>query len=268
MKDDDDVKELLGRALGQEPPLGIDRDEVFRQGRKRLRRRRFFEAGSVVAAVVVAAVGAATLTDLADRDEDRMPPAASSTAYAPPGPGLPLPPSSKVPVGPPSSIETSEPGLTAQSLTTQLYASGLLPPEAIAAMPGSRLPPQFQQQGETYVWEADITPGGETGGSIQITVDRTSAPWASCDMIPHSYGRCDVRGNRDAQVALSHWLGADGDRRTFAVAVSADGIRVAAMASNITERDLRNGKQPPDTDPVLSDQELCVLVTKAGLGVG
>ena len=49
-RDNDDVKDLLGRALAEEPPLRIDRDEVFRQGRRKLRSRRCFEAGSVVAA--------------------------------------------------------------------------------------------------------------------------------------------------------------------------------------------------------------------------
>ena len=29
MSDDEDVKNLLSKAFGQEPPLGIDRDEVL-----------------------------------------------------------------------------------------------------------------------------------------------------------------------------------------------------------------------------------------------
>lgn len=56
-----DIKDLLGAAIGDEPPLGIDRDAVFEDGRKRLWRRRAWQSGAVAAAVVVAAVGAATL---------------------------------------------------------------------------------------------------------------------------------------------------------------------------------------------------------------
>ena len=63
---DEDVKELLGRALAGEPPLTLDRDEVFRDGRRRLRNRRLFSSGGVAAGVVAAAVGAVLLTGLID----------------------------------------------------------------------------------------------------------------------------------------------------------------------------------------------------------
>ncbi|MBC6446691.1 hypothetical protein [Actinokineospora xionganensis] len=57
----DEVKALLGRALDGEPPLDLDRDAIFADGRARLRRRRSIAIGGAAMAVVVAVVGTSAL---------------------------------------------------------------------------------------------------------------------------------------------------------------------------------------------------------------
>jgi hypothetical protein len=272
----DDVKNLLSRALGQEPPLRIDRDEVIQQGRKRLRRRRMFEAGSVVAAVMVVAVGAATLTNLADSDPQRMPPAASRTQSAPPGPELPLPAPSSGPPGttgslprPPSSeTQLSPVSLNAEQLTSLLYSSDVVTRKDV--LPQSNAPdgvPGFQQQAGSYVYRADLVRAGYSG-SLEVTVDYFPGAVTDCAALPPMFGDCEIRGQGNFPIAISEWRGKDGERRTFAFTVRSDGTRVAAVASNITISDRDAGRKPKDVPPVLTTDELSGLVVKVGIDAG
>jgi hypothetical protein len=276
----DDVKNLLSRALGQEPPLRIDRDEVIQQGRKRLRRRRMFEAGGVVAAVMVVAVGAATLTNL-DNTDQQMPPAASRTQSAPPGPALPLPQATTTTTtkspgatsgSPPSAptqlpIPASFPG--AGVLTTSLYNSGVVTSKDVRSLSGpSNNIPGFQREGNTFVYQADVYRSPADEGSLQITVDFTTDTRASCGSVPTGYGECTIMGSGGLPVTVTQWRGTDGERRVLAVTVLGDGTRLAAIASNISGGERNLGKQPDDTPSVLSGDELANMIVKVSFGAG
>jgi len=267
MSDDEDVKNLLSKAFGQEPPLGIDRDEVLAQGRKRLRRKRFFEAGSVVALVVVAAVGAATLTRLADTPDTKLPPAASSTQQAPPGPDLPV----TSPPFPPSAHTTTNTRLptsvtvTQQQLTAMLYAVGVFTEKEAQPLPGHSDLPGFQKMGEAYFYEADVQ-RGSTRGYVQIMVDPGRGGTVTCDTVPRPYGGCQIRTDKNTSVTVSNYQYSTGQRSVRAEGVSPTGARVVASADNLTARERDAHLPPPDAPPVLSENELVILVTKAGFG--
>lgn len=268
MSEEEDVKELLGRAFGQEPPLGIDRDQVLHQGRKRLRRRRVFEAGSVVAAVVIAAVGAATLTNLTDTEQDRIPPAASTTYPAPPGPDLPLTSGESPPVQSPTSVvlppHLSE-GDTAQKLTQMLYNSGVLDGEQLRPPPGDAGAPQFVLYGQQYILVADlIRPKLDLAGSLKVTVDFAPGVDAKCSDVPKPYLRCKER-RADANLITVASMRDENGKRNYASTVARSGVRVTVLATNQTYANETTGVEPSG-QPVLTEDELCVLVSKVGLG--
>jgi len=259
----DDVKDLLGRAFGDEPPLRLDRDEVIERGRRRLRRKRTFEAGGVVAAVVVAAVGAAMLTSVSGSEPERLPPAASSTYQAPPGPSLPVTTHIKAP---PSSVTPT--GLSAARLTNAFYAAGVLAAKEIQPLPGQTDAPRFRLTGGQYVFQGDAYQSGRqglvqviVGHSVDVTIDveecATTVPRAS---------DCSVRGRNSGKIVVAHFEDTDGERRTTASAVLADGLRIYAVASNRTAPSMGASAPPNGARVVLSDDELCTLVAKVAAG--
>lgn len=272
----DDVRDLLGKAFGQEPPLRIDRDEVIQQGRKRLRRRRVFEASSVVAAVLVVAVGAVTLTNLAGSEQQKkMPPAASSTGVAPPGPVLPLPETSapasetmtKAPTAPPlTTVLTPPPSFPGRyQLTDLLYSSGIVTEKDVAPVGSPPRVPEFHLKGAQYAYEADII-RQERPGFLQVTIDFTVRAKASCDTVPAGFGSCISKYGGGVPVTISTWRGDDGERRILVITVLEDGTRVAALSSNMPSQFRKNGRAPDDTvPPALDSDELCALVAKVGL---
>jgi hypothetical protein len=266
----EDVKELLGKAFGQEPPLGIDRDEVLQQGRKRLRRRRLVEAGSVVALVVVVAVGAATLTNFAGSgQEHKLPPAASTTEHAPPGPDLPVPSSA------PTTIPTTEtstrtdlPGVAENpeiQLTAILYSTGVFTEDEVSAVPNRTDPPAFRKTGDQYVFEADLRHEGASG-YLKVVVDLSPAMIVDCGNVPAS-DDCEIKNRAGSSITLTHSTGADGERLTRASAAAPSGIWVSVVASNLTRHDRDLDRHPTSDTVVLTDDEVCLLLTKAGMGV-
>jgi hypothetical protein len=275
MTNDPDIKELLGRAFGeQEPPLSIDRDEVFRTGRKRLRRRRVFEAGGVVAAVVVAAVGATLLTGVVgDPDEKRLPPAASSGDVAPPGPDLPLTTTKSGPVEtattgpaqPPSSIEVPLPlsSKHADELTDKLYRSNILTGHDLVAPPGGHGKPKFVTRSYSYVFEADVL-AADLEGSLQVTVEAQVGNVAlNCGDMPQP-GDCGV--DLDRRVAVSTWSEGKVSRRVVRT-ILPDGSMVTAVATNRSYRQLAADESPNSPKPPVSEDDLVKLVLEAGLRV-
>jgi hypothetical protein len=271
----DDVKELLGRAFGEEPPLRIDRDEVLQQGRKRLRRRRYLEAGSVVAVVVVAVVGAATLTNLAGSDPDRLPPAAGQQGpMQQEGPELPLPSPTTLPSAslPSDSAETAPPGVVpaqevAAALTKALYDSKIVQVVKVEPLPGNSGEPQFEQYDTQYVYEADVV-RSDAQGYLHIAVDYAPGAVVSCESVPEPFTGCEVVKDRTAPWSNAYYESPDGERRVYVSVVLDSGFRLAATASNYTLRDREAGKQPNvKAEPVLSRDELAELLLRAGLGV-
>jgi hypothetical protein len=268
--DDPDIKDLLGRAFDQEPPLRIDRDEVFRVGRTRLRRRRVFEAGGAVAAVVVAVVGASLLTGMVgeDTDDDRIPPAASSTQVAPPGPGLPLPetesPASTTNRGSPSSPVSLSPAFTsahAAELTQALYHSATM--NNMVTVPPK---PEFVVRGNSYMFDTDVTsPGVE--GALRVTVEAQleNDVRVNCGDMPKP-GDCAVNFDHQTGVAVSHWTG-DKVSRIIVRAVLSDGSRITALSTNHSARQVNAGESPSNLEPPINEDDLVNLVLKSGLHV-
>ena len=262
---DDQVRDLLGRAFGEEPPLRIDRDEVIGQGRKRLRRKRFLEAGSVVAAVVVAAVGAATLTNLAGSEPDRLPPAASSTVSAPPGPPLPVTTDT---TPPPSSARTTNTQVPAaingDRLTAMLYSTGIVSAKEVRPLPGRSGIPEFRPTGPGgFVYEADLY-RGNAKGFVQVIVGTSMDIGTGCSSAPRPKAECEVRNKTGTDVVVTRFDDDDGQRHTTATTVLPNGVKIYAMATNTSLRDSDAGVLGDGSPPVLTDDELCVLVAKVG----
>jgi hypothetical protein len=268
----DDIKELLGRAFGEEPPLRIDRDEVLQQGRKRLRRRRFFEAGSVVAAVVVAVVGAATLTNLAGSEPERLPPAAYYPSSASQEGSDPPLPSTTAPSDSAPSAATRPPAVAlgpevARQLTKALYDSKIVLESKFEPLPGNSDMPEFQQYDTQYVYEADVV-RQDSQGYLHIAVDYAPETVVSCEAVPRPFGDCEVLKDGTGPWSNAYYEGPDGERRVYVSVVLANGFRLAAIASNYTLRDRDLGTLPnAKAQPVLDGDELFELLTKAGLGV-
>jgi len=258
-----DIKDLLGKAIGDEPPLGIDRDEVFRAGRQRVRRRRTLAAGGVVAAVVVAAVGAAMLTNIVEIDPEPLPPAVGDSQHAPQGPELPLPStpaSQKPPTGPQLTPQHAE------QLTDALFHSWYV--SSTEVVPWHRdETPGFRVRGGAYLYQSDLTsPKGE--GVLEVTVDYVApGSEASCDDVSGQYDSCAVSSMDGVKVAQATWKGPNGERRNLAVTVLPDGTKVAAMASNFSRRYEDAAKEPTGEEPVLDMEKLTTVIVTSGFSV-
>jgi hypothetical protein len=258
----DDIKDLLSRAFEAEPPLRLDRDEVLKAGRKRLRRRRFLEAGGVTAAVVAAVVGASLLTGLVgSAPEDRMPPAASSsTGRAPAGPDLPLPQTT----GP--SRNTPLTREHADTLMDRLYASSVI--KGIGALSatqagGNQL--TFAIRSNAYVFEADVATGNREG-SLQVSVEAAGAgDVASCEPLDRPFDDCTVDTSTGIPVAMATWTSSEGEKQYLVLAIQ-DGTKVAALTTNLSSV-YRDKGQRPSGEPVLDKGQLVKLVVYSGLRV-
>ncbi len=260
----DDIKDLLGRAIGAEPPLRLDRDEVLRAGRKRLRRRRALEAGGVVAAVVVAAVGASMLTGVigAAPDGDRLPPAATTTTDNGPIPGidLPLTTGPSAPAGPPLSTQHAD------LLTDRLFASPVIAATgALMATEGGDDQLAFRVESGAYVFEADVVTSTEDS-AFQVSVEAASPDErTSCDLVPELYDNCKVyEKGPDSEVAIANWKSVDGEKRILVLSVH-DGSKVVAVSTNISSQKRTKGKQADGRDPILDSTELTMLVLDTDL---
>ena len=262
----DDVKNLLGRAFGDEPPLRLDRDEIIERGRKRLRRRRFFEAGGVVAAVVVVALGAVTLTGLTGSEPDRLPPAASSTHHTPP-PSRPA--TTKLPQPPTAATMATSPPtaqLNATRLTNALYATGVLSAKEIQPILGQTGTPRFQESGDQYTFEGDAYQSGKRG-YVQVLIGRSvgaTADRGECAALVPPATDCSVRDRAGGDIVVAHFQETSGERHTTATVVMPDGLRVYALASNETAAQRAASASSSGALVVLTDDELCTLVAKVG----
>jgi hypothetical protein len=262
---DERVKDLLGRAFGEEPPLRIDRDQVIGQGRKRLRRKRFLEAGGVVAAVVVVAVGAVTLTGLTGSEPDRLPPAASTDQQAPPGPRLPVTTGPYTPVPPDGEVPARIREMNPDQLTATLYSLEFVSQKEAQALPERPGVPKFELLGDRYVFEADVA-GPKGHGFLQVMVGLSDTIGGQC-AVRSPVTDCKTMPMGKTDVVISHFRAKDGQRQTTAFVVMPDGMRIYAMATNTATQ--VNGQVRPPSDgapPVLDDIELSVLVTKVGTG--
>jgi hypothetical protein len=261
--EDEDVKALLGRALADEPPLRLDRDEVFRQGRRKLRNRRRFEAGGAVAGVVAAVVGAVLLTNLvADDEPAELPPAATRTDShpAPPGPTLPLTTTTSE-VSPPVSATVMSQA-HADLLTTVLLDAKVLSALRLATVDGAD--PTFLPVESTYELVTDVQGHDGATGSLSVSVGiGDPAQPADCKVVVEPYNGCTVRevGRMPAVLAYSKDYDT-GEKRTMMYVVRADGTTVTAIATNLSNQHRENSKPPSGDSPVVTEK---MLLDLAGL---
>jgi hypothetical protein len=142
----DDVTEALGSAFHTEPPLGIDRTEVMRKGRNRLRQRRFITAGSVAAGVTGIVLGASLLS----------------------GFGTAAGPAERImPAGPSGCGASTRPIPYSGSLTAATTLTALPPTGTTAPAPGSPTPaPPCHEEHAVKLTEvivgANVVPPGFT----------------------------------------------------------------------------------------------------------
>ncbi|MGQ0840389.1 hypothetical protein [Actinokineospora sp.] len=167
----DDVKDLLGRAFADEPPLRLDRDAVLADGRRRLRRRRTAAIGGVTAAVAAAVVGATALTGGALGQPDELQPAAPSisTTTTPsllPTTGVPDSPRT----APPSQI-LQPPAAASGRLSEVLRAAPIAWPPVITDMKGDARP-WYQFDGKGKATADLVTRQGKR--SLVVTVTPTA----------------------------------------------------------------------------------------------
>ncbi len=250
----DEVKALLGRALAGEPPLRLDRDEVFRQGRRGLRRRRLLSTGGAIAGVVAAAVGAVLLTGLVAGEPGRdVPPAASRG-------GHPVPPTTAY--SPPSTpVRTALSPHQAVRLTSVLDASGVLAAQLkLTRADGGEV--AFRAGDQAYELRTDVlSPSAE--GALSVSVGRADpVTRADCAQIGDANYGCEVRTVRGVTVAVGTSTDhRTGEKRYIVVAVRADGTRVTAIATNLSDRRRAKGKGPADPLPVVDAGTLATLAT-------
>lgn len=266
---DPDIKALLGKAMEDEPPLGIDRDEVFRRGHRKLRNRRFLEAGGVAAGVVVAVVGAVALSGVFSGDAERqVPPATSSRTHeAPPGPSLPV--TSEPSYAPRSSVEH------AADLTKALTDSGILSDidlKAALDVPGS---PAFQVESESWEYQlvADVVDIKNSDVEGALAIEIVAAPPAGapqgCGTPPaggqNSEWSCheEVRDGITIAVVEEKPVKGTSEHRITVAAVR-EGTKVTAVSSNLSSK-LRKKNLPPDGAPIVQSEQLARIVTWPGL---
>lgn len=248
-----DIKNLLGKAFDdEEPPLGIDRDEVFRAGRQKVRRRHRLASGGVVAAVVVAVVGAAVLTDFVDIKPDELPPAAEAPP-APPGPVLPLSPTS-TPAGAP-------PFTTGRAADLTANLRGFIG-SAVEWLGNAN--PTFHVEGPSYQFVSDVVMTNRGEGALQVSVSYV-APGTAVTCVDNS--DCELRETKGNLVAQTVWTDKGNDeRRALAAVILADGTKVTAMSTNLSQR-MREDDKEPSGEPVLDIDVLTDLITQAGFSV-
>jgi hypothetical protein len=262
--DESDVKALLGRALSGEPPLTLDRDEVFRQGRRKLRVRRMFSTGGAIGGAVVAVVGAVMLTGLiADEPApEENPPAASRTEHpAPPGPTLPL---TTTEVPPTVRAPLSE--QHARTLSHDFLMNNDALPNTVQMFRPDGESVQFTVGKDTYELRLDVRlPPAEGNLSVSIgTADPGRV--ANCKDVPDAKYGCTVRKVRGVHVAVGTWKGyGTGEKRYIAFAVRPDGTSVTAVATNLSDTRRNQGALPSTKTPVLDQDVLARLVTMPAL---
>lgn len=105
MNDEPDVRRLLEAAVRHEPPLGLDRDAVVEEGRRRLRVRRTATVGGAAMAVVAVVLGMTALSGANLGLPDEIGPAAPATTAAPVTSALPH---SALTTSPPQSAGSRE----------------------------------------------------------------------------------------------------------------------------------------------------------------
>jgi hypothetical protein len=229
--DEDAIKGLLGKAFGQEPALTLDREEIFRRGRRGVRLRRFAASGGVAAAVVAVVLGAAALNNLPGDGKDISP--AQSAGARPPYPPLATS-SESAPAGPqlPLSTTTAAPGDQHAGELTKLVAASGAVPGGVALFPAepNRAPLTFAFVGDAY--RATATLSDAKGQGVLIIELRRAVNGASvprCPQVPD----CAELNQAGVAMAARTAKNSTGSVEYSVDALRPDGTTVFLIASNM-----------------------------------
>lgn len=249
---DDHIRSLLGRALGEEPPLRLDRDEILRRGRRGVRIRRLAASGGVAATVVAVVLAAAALSNLPGGGSDVAPadglstgpsytttPAPSSTSLesAPLGPQLPL-----------TTTTSATRGKRAVELTQVLAEAKVIPTEfELRSATGTTSPLAFAVDGEGYLAAANLADARGVG-SLDITVVSLRGGVLLVGCPPNDAARaCTVETVSGLRMALiTEWSGQGGTEYRVQVA-RPDGTKIDVRTTNtaFTNRNVVTRAKPP-----------------------
>jgi hypothetical protein len=274
---DGDVKRWLDRALADEPPLHIDRTEILRQGRRKLRNRKLFQAGGAVAGVVAVVVGAVLVTGLVN-NERSLPPAASQPETSPVSTNTsasesvdrPAQPT-RVPQStdyPPTSVQapSAEVDRQAALLTAVLTRPGVLPSgNVLNPVVGARVP-QFQViHPNVYGLEADLTTSDGMGW-LWVLVEKGPGVGANCDVLPQPVKKCAVRKEFGMPMTIGTQEFRTGEVQRIVRSVRPDGCFVTVTSSNLTSERRQKGLPPwPSVEPALSEPQMIKIAALADM---
>lgn len=215
-----EIRELLGRAIGPEPPLALDRAEVIRRGRRAVRARRIATSGGVAASVIAVVVGAALLTDLAG-DTGRQ--AGPARAGGPTGATV------ATSTGPPSTqLDPEQHRAHAAALSSALADVNVLPVDGVS-------PVAFTYAHGTYLAGTDLV-DGRGGGSLRIEIRQAGAATepVHCENSTRQVRvECRIASDGDYPTSVTTRMSDTGLIEYVVRAVRPDGTDIMITASNL-----------------------------------
>lgn len=256
----EDIKGLLGKAFGPEPPLTVDRDAIVRRGRRQVRLRRLTASGGVAAAVVAVVLGAALLSNQPSDDGDLTAGVPASTTPAPTS----TTPSDLAPAGPELPLTTTAPALVtnerhAAELTKALTGARILPGDFTVspAEPNSK-PLEFRFNGRGYWTTAQLSDGGGHG-ILTITVTPGGSPpkcppHPSCTELNEAGVAMAARSDRNNSGTIEYSI----------LALRPDGTSLTLIANNMASLRLDETRTTRPEPPVNLAQ-LRAIATLPGL---
>ncbi|MCE6995735.1 hypothetical protein LZG04_13115 [Saccharothrix sp. S26] len=267
-----DIKQSLATAFEDEPPLGIDKAAIVREGRRKAVRRRGYTGAAVLATVAAVAVPALLWSGAGGGSGGPRVPLAvegSSTTAPPVDTGTSVPETRSsgnsgstvvtVPIPPPPKPVAAQ---RAAELTAVLAASGAIPADARgAAVPRSAIDPTLMDPWTFYAVDTtgyasttDVTtPAGRGSVSLHLHTFRETT---RCDP---GDTRCQVRQYAGRAVTVSTRESGGITEVTVSTATP-DGAVFTAQASNTNDNVNPNGPVPP-----LDWEQLAKIVTVPGL---
>lgn len=263
----EDIKALLDKAFGPEPPLSLDREAILRRGRRQVRVRRLAASGGVAAAVVAVVLGAAVLSNKPGGDEVNPAQPASTRPVA-----TTTTPSDRVPDGPELPLTTTTAPTRTPIDAARRHAAELTTVLA-RALPGDfklqplepdTAPLVFAFDGTSYRTSARLTDASGQGIVLIVVnlVPRGSAP-------PRCPGHTRCTELSEAGVAMTERTDttSGGTVEYSIIAHRPDGTRLTLIANNLASikiEETRIGRPAPPVDLA----QLRAIATLPGMSYG
>jgi hypothetical protein len=263
----EDIKALLDKAFGPEPPLSLDRDAILRRGRRQVRIRRLAASGGVAAAVVAVVLSAAFLSNRPVGEEITpaqpastrpVPVTTTPSDRAPAGPELPLSTTVSPPVRAASKARAAE-------LTKILSSARVLPGDVkLLPLEPDSGPLVFRVSGSEYWAGARLSDA--SGQGIVVVAVQPVAQDAQPPRCPE-HTRCTELSEAGVAMTARFAETSSGIVEYTIVAHRPDGTGVTLIATNAasTRRDeTRTARAMPPVDLT----QLRAIATLPGLSYG